>query len=118
MTRIGGRVFCGPPLADLFPVGRMCMTPSVSYLLGDDTLANVMAMHAAGQWCEPKDLLTEGDQEANEYVLADRKEGGPVREILSKYKVTSRDASQVVVFVITMLDGEQTHTTICLPNER
>lgn len=117
MTRVGGRFFCGPPLPDLFPLGRLSMTPTVSYLLDDATLHTVLGWHAAGQWCN-QEMLSEDDQEVNERVLADRQDGGPRGELLSKYRVMSRTGKAAEVYVITILAAEETYSVVCLPDER
>ena len=118
MTRVGGRVFRGPPLPDLFSLGRLGITPSISFLLDDVTLRKVIEMHAAGQWCDPMDLLSQDDQECNERVLADRQDGGPRGEVLSRYRVMSRTGKPVEVCVITIFSGAGTYTVQCLPEER
>ena len=113
MTRVGGRVFRGPPLPDLFTLGQLSVTPSVNYLLDDVMLANVFEMHASGQWASPEDTLSHDDQEANERALRDRQ-----GEVLSKYRVASKMGKAAEIYVSTILSRQQSYTVCFLPNER
>ena len=94
------------------------MTPAISFLLANETVAQVFALHSHGQWCEPQDLLSESDQQANRDVLTSRTMNGPHGEIISKYRVSSRVGKLIDVFVITSVNGRSAATAICLPHER
>ena len=108
----------GEPLPDLFPLGRLGGTATVMADVSQDEIARVIHLHAGGTWCLPRDLLDEGDQEMNETVLADRSNGGPAGEVLSKYNVTTLMGEIKALYVITMLAGKSTYTTVCWPEER
>ncbi len=71
-----------------------------------------------GTWCLPADLLDESDQEMNETVLADRSDGGPLGEVLSKFNVTTLMGETKALYVITMLAGKETYSIVCWPEER
>jgi hypothetical protein len=117
MRREGWRRI-GAELGDLFPLGRLGITPAASFLLSDETVAVVIHRHAHGQWAEPDHLLSLDDQEVNERILADRRNGGIHGEILSKYQVRSRINTSVEIYVITTISGKDATTTVCLPHER
>lgn len=118
MMRTGWRKFDGPKLGELFPLGRLMMTPTASFLLDDVAIGNLMAMHAAGQWASPDDLLNVVEQQANEDTLKRLASGVMAGDIVSRYRVSNRCGKDAEVTVLTSSAGGRISTTICLPRER
>lgn len=103
---------------DLFSLGVLRITPFANALMDNATIATVMHRHGCGQWCHPDGLLAPAQEDATERSLILLQRGARTGDLLSRYRVRTRQGNTVDIAVITTVRACETCTWICLWMER